>query len=93
MLFLVYVDGVLVTGSSAEMIGCTKSDLKIRFEMTDNGKCALVFGIKLVDNIDVCVIMCQRRYVDDVLKRFGLSDYKAVISLTYISSRLTQATQ
>uniref|UniRef100_A0AAV1VAN2 Reverse transcriptase Ty1/copia-type domain-containing protein n=1 Tax=Peronospora matthiolae TaxID=2874970 RepID=A0AAV1VAN2_9STRA len=37
---LVYVDDVLVTGSSLEMIARTKNDLKTRFEMTDSGKCA-----------------------------------------------------
>ena len=89
VLLLVYVDDVLVTGSSTEMIARTKSDLKMRFEMTDSGKCAFVLGIELVDNIDGSVTMCQRRYVDDVLKRFGMSDCKAVISPTDISSRLT----
>ena len=89
VLLLVYVDDVLVTGSSTEMIARTKSDLKMRFEITDSGKCVFVLGIELVDNIDGSVTMCQRRYVDDVLKRFGMSDCKAVISPTDISSRLT----
>uniref|UniRef100_A0AAV1TI45 Reverse transcriptase Ty1/copia-type domain-containing protein n=1 Tax=Peronospora matthiolae TaxID=2874970 RepID=A0AAV1TI45_9STRA len=83
------VDDVLVTGSSTEVIVRTKSDLKRRFDMTDSGKCAFVLGIELVNNIDGSVTMCQRRYVDDVLKRFGMSDCKAVISPTDISSRLT----
>uniref|UniRef100_A0AAV1T907 Reverse transcriptase Ty1/copia-type domain-containing protein n=1 Tax=Peronospora matthiolae TaxID=2874970 RepID=A0AAV1T907_9STRA len=83
------VDDVLVTGSSTEVIVRTKSDLKRRFDMTDSGKCAFVLGIELVNNIDGSVTMCQRRYVDDVLKRFGMNDCKAVISPTDISSRLT----
>uniref|UniRef100_A0AAV1T6S9 Reverse transcriptase Ty1/copia-type domain-containing protein n=1 Tax=Peronospora matthiolae TaxID=2874970 RepID=A0AAV1T6S9_9STRA len=41
---LVYVDDVLVTGSSLELIAQTKNDLKTRFEMTDSGKCAFVLG-------------------------------------------------
>ena len=93
VLRLVYVDDVLVTGNSTEMIGRTKSDLKTRFEMTDSGKCAFVLGIELgielVDNDDGSLTLCQRRYVDDVLKRFGMSDCKAVISPTDISSRIT----
>ena len=36
---LVYVDDVLVNGSSPELIPRTKSDLKTRFEMTNSGKC------------------------------------------------------
>ena len=41
-----------------------------------------------MDNDDGSVTMCQRRYVDDILKRFGMDDCKAVISPTDISSRL-----
>ena len=59
---LVYVDDVLVTGSSLELIACTKDDLKTRFEMTDSGKCAFVLGIELVDIPDGSVAMYQRRY-------------------------------
>ena len=88
---LVYVDDVLVTGSSTGMIPHTKKDLKTGFEMTDSGKCAFVLGIELVNNNDRSVKMCQRRYVDDVLKHFGMSDCKAVISPTDISSRLTSS--
>ncbi|KAG2958598.1 hypothetical protein PC119_g26969 [Phytophthora cactorum] len=44
VLVLVYVDDVLITGSSPELIARTKTDLKTRFEMTDSGKCAFVLG-------------------------------------------------
>uniref|UniRef100_A0AAV1UF45 Integrase catalytic domain-containing protein n=1 Tax=Peronospora matthiolae TaxID=2874970 RepID=A0AAV1UF45_9STRA len=70
---LVYVDDVLVTGSSLELILQTKNDLKTRFEMTDSGKCAF------------------RRYVDDILKRFGMDDCKAVASPVDMSSRLVSS--
>uniref|UniRef100_A0AAV1TTC4 Reverse transcriptase Ty1/copia-type domain-containing protein n=1 Tax=Peronospora matthiolae TaxID=2874970 RepID=A0AAV1TTC4_9STRA len=92
VLLLVYVDDVLVTGSSTELIMRTKSDLKARFEMTDSGKCAFVLGIELVDHDNGSVTMCQRRYVEDVLKRFGMSDCKAVTSPTDTSSRLIPST-
>ncbi|KAG2810460.1 hypothetical protein PC113_g23763 [Phytophthora cactorum] len=78
VLVLVYVDDVLITRSSPELIARTKTDLKTRFEMTDSGKCAFVLGIELVDGPDGSVTMCQRRYVDDILKRFGMDECKAV---------------
>uniref|UniRef100_A0AAV1U9V9 Reverse transcriptase Ty1/copia-type domain-containing protein n=1 Tax=Peronospora matthiolae TaxID=2874970 RepID=A0AAV1U9V9_9STRA len=92
VLLLVYVDDVLVTGSSTELIMRTKSDLKAGFEMTESGKCAFVLSIELVDNDNGSVTMCQRRYVEDVLKRFGMSYCKAVTSPTDISSRLIPST-
>ena len=87
MLLLVYVDDGLVTGSSTDLIARTKSDLKTRFEMTDSGKCAFV----LVDGPDGSVTMCQRRYVDDILKRFAMDECKAVTSPVDISSRLVSS--
>ena len=56
--------------------------------MTDSGKCAFVLGIELVDNDDGSGTIFQRRYVNDVLKRFGMSNCKAVISPMDIISRL-----
>ena len=58
VLLLVYVDDVLVTGSSTEMIARTKSDLKTRCEMTDSGQCAFVLGIELVNNDTGSVTIC-----------------------------------
>uniref|UniRef100_H3H7U1 Integrase catalytic domain-containing protein n=1 Tax=Phytophthora ramorum TaxID=164328 RepID=H3H7U1_PHYRM len=88
VLVLVYVDDVLITGSSPELISRTKTDLKTRFEMTDSGKCAFVLGIELVDGPDGSVTMCQRRYVDDILKRFAMDECKAVVSPVDMSTRL-----
>ena len=70
VLVLNYEDDVLVTGSS--LFAQTKTDLKKRFEMTDSGKCSFVLGIELVEGSDSSVTMFQRRYVDNILKRFGM---------------------
>ncbi|KAG2962220.1 hypothetical protein PC120_g27709 [Phytophthora cactorum] len=56
--------------------------------MTDSGKCVFVLGIELVDGPDGSVTMCQRRYVDDILKRFGMDECKAVVSPVDMSIRL-----
>ena len=93
VLVLVYVDDVLVTGSSLELIAQTKSDLKTRFEMTDSGKCTFVLGIELVDGSDGSVTMCQRRYVNDILKRFGMDECKATTSPVDLSTRLVASSE
>lgn len=53
ILILVYVDDVLVTGRSLELIAQTKTNLKNYFEMTNSGKC-----IELVEDSDDSVTMC-----------------------------------
>ena len=50
-----------------------------------------VLRIELVGNDDGSVTMCQRRFVDDVLKRFGMDDCKAVASPVDMSSRLVSS--
>uniref|UniRef100_A0AAV1V9B0 Reverse transcriptase Ty1/copia-type domain-containing protein n=1 Tax=Peronospora matthiolae TaxID=2874970 RepID=A0AAV1V9B0_9STRA len=59
--------------------------------MTDSGKCAFVLEIDLLDGADGSVTLCQRRYVYDVLKRFGMDDCKAVASPVDMSSRLVSS--
>uniref|UniRef100_A0AAV1UW80 Polyprotein n=1 Tax=Peronospora matthiolae TaxID=2874970 RepID=A0AAV1UW80_9STRA len=56
--------------------------------MADSGKCAFVLGIELLDGGDGSVTLCQRHYVDDILKRFGMEECKAVASPVDVSSRL-----
>uniref|UniRef100_A0AAV1TID2 Reverse transcriptase Ty1/copia-type domain-containing protein n=1 Tax=Peronospora matthiolae TaxID=2874970 RepID=A0AAV1TID2_9STRA len=93
VLVLVYVDDVLVTGSSLELIAHTKADLKTRFEMTDSVKCTSVLGIELVDSLDRSVTMCQRRYVNDILKRFGMHECKATASPVDLSTRIVASSE
>ncbi|CEG38982.1 FOG: Transposon-encoded proteins with TYA, reverse transcriptase, integrase domains in various combinations [Plasmopara halstedii] len=87
VLLLVYVDDVIGIGSSTELTVHTNSDLKTRFEMTDSGKCTFVLGIDLIDNTDGSVTVCQKRYVDDILKQFEMDDCKAVVCPMDASSR------
>lgn len=88
VLLLVYVDDVIVTGSSADIIAQVKQQLKQRFEMTDSGACKFVLGIELVDHDDGSVTLCQRRYIDDILRRFGMEECKPVASPVDISMKM-----
>uniref|UniRef100_A0AAV1U9X3 Integrase catalytic domain-containing protein n=1 Tax=Peronospora matthiolae TaxID=2874970 RepID=A0AAV1U9X3_9STRA len=83
----------LSTSSSLELIAQTKADLKMRFEMTDSGKCTFVLGIELVDESDGSVTMCQRRYVNDILKRFGMDECKATASPVDLGTRLVASSE
>ena len=93
ILLLVYVDDVIITGSSATTIEEIKQQLKKRFEMTDSGACKFVLGIELIDNGSSSVTLCQRRYIDDILKRFGMDQCKPVASPVDISLKMTPSTE
>uniref|UniRef100_A0AAV1TI94 Reverse transcriptase Ty1/copia-type domain-containing protein n=1 Tax=Peronospora matthiolae TaxID=2874970 RepID=A0AAV1TI94_9STRA len=71
---------------------CTHQDRpEDTIRMTDSGKCAFVLGIELLDGADGSVTLFQRRYVDDILKRFDMDDCKAVASPVDMSSRLVSS--
>ena len=58
--------------------------------MNDSGS-TFGLGIELLDGADGSVTICQRRYVDDMLKRFGIDDCKAVASPVDMSFRLVSS--
>ncbi|KAF1313360.1 Copia protein, partial [Globisporangium splendens] len=75
---------------SSDLIAEVKHELKQRFEMTDSGACKFVLGIELIEHEDGGVTLCQRRYIDDILKRFGMEDCKSVASPVDISAKMVQ---
>ena len=78
-----------MTGNSPNAINQVKQQLKQRFEMSDTGDCAFVLGIEIVDNaVNGTVTLCQRRYVQDILHRFGMQDCKPAASPVDISTKL-----
>jgi hypothetical protein len=54
-----------------------KKQLQNRFEMKDLGDCKFVLGIELVENSNA-VVLSQKRYICDVLKRFQMENCNAV---------------
>lgn len=91
VLLLVCVDDVLVTGSSVDSIVQTKASHKMRYEMTDGDECTFVLATELVDGTDGSVTMCQRRYVDGILKRSDMEECKATASPVDLSSHSSRA--
>ena len=47
-----------------------------------------MLGIELVDELDSSVTMCQRRHVDEILKRSVMDEIKATASPVDMSSQL-----
>uniref|UniRef100_A0AAV1U8N1 Uncharacterized protein n=1 Tax=Peronospora matthiolae TaxID=2874970 RepID=A0AAV1U8N1_9STRA len=44
--------------------------------MTDSGKCTFVLFFKVIDGPDGGATICQCRYVNDIIKRFGMEKCK-----------------
>lgn len=72
VLFLcLYVDDLLITGSSLSGIEKLKQDLKKEFEMTDLGLLSYFLGLEFLQTAKG-MFMHQRKYVLEVLKKFKM---------------------
>ena len=77
LIVAVYVDDLLVTGSSLEMISEFKKGMATRFEMSDLGKLSYYLGIEVIQR-EGCIILRQERYATKILEEAGMMGCNAV---------------
>jgi hypothetical protein len=69
-----YVDDILILGTSLDVIKETKDFLSNNFEMKDLGEDDVILNIKLLREGNGGVTLMQSHYVEKVLSRFGYSE-------------------
>jgi len=89
MLICLYVDDLLVTGSSSICINQLKEDLKREFEMTDLGALSYFLGLEFAYDRRG-IIMHHRKYILEVLKKFNMLDCNPAATPTELSLKLIQ---
>ena len=79
VILLLYVDDMLVAGSSMQDIVDLKKKLANAFEMKDLGEAKQILGMKITrDKQNHLLRLSQEDYIDKVLKRFNMKDAKSV---------------
>jgi len=71
----VYVDDILITGSSLELIKGTKDSLQQIFKMKDLGELKYFLGIEFA-RFEAGIVMHQRKYALQLISEVGLSAAK-----------------
>jgi hypothetical protein len=74
VILCLYVDDILIFGSSFKVIEEVKKFLSSNFEMKDLGEADVFLNIKLLREGDGGVTLLQSHYMEKVLSRFGFSD-------------------
>jgi hypothetical protein len=74
VILCLYVDDILIFGSSLSVIEEVKKFLSSNFEMKDLGEADVILNIKLLREGDGGVTLLQSHCVEKVLSRFGFSD-------------------
>lgn len=75
LILVLYVDDLLITGSSASNIVAVKRALHDRFLMTDMGPLHLFLGLEFSQDA-ISIKLSQAKYARDLLERFHMIDCK-----------------
>lgn len=84
----VYVDDLLVTGTSLTYIHGVRNDLKKKFKMKDLGELRYFLGIEF-SRSKVGIVMNQRKYALELVSEMGLAGSKPVSTSSEFNQKLT----
>jgi hypothetical protein len=76
VILCLYVDDILIFGSSLKVIEEVKEFLSNNFEMKNLREADVILNIKLLREGDGGVTLLKSHYVEKVLSRFGFNDYQ-----------------
>jgi len=87
-LLLLYVDDIVLTASSTDLLQHIIGALQREFAMTDMGKLHLFLGISLTRSASG-LFLSQRQYTHDILERAGMSQCKPCNTPVDLLSKLS----
>ncbi|XP_042387961.1 uncharacterized mitochondrial protein AtMg00810-like [Zingiber officinale] len=74
---LVYVDDLVITGDDKAEILQTKENLSVQFQMKELGQLKYFLGLE-IDRTQSGIFLCQQKYSEDLLKKFGMLKCKPI---------------
>lgn len=79
VILLLYVDDMLVDGTSSRIVGELKTKLASKFAMKDLGAAKKIFGMMITrDREKKEITLSQKEYIDKVVDCFGIADANIV---------------
>lgn len=91
LIIAIYVDDLLIVAQSNGVLAELKTKLNNAFSMTDLGLAKSCIGIRIHQNEDG-IQLDQTVYIDEVLKRFGMTDCNPAVTPAASGNTLTNAT-
>ncbi|XP_015166490.1 uncharacterized mitochondrial protein AtMg00810-like [Solanum tuberosum] len=88
VIVLIYVDDLLVTGSSMKLINDTKQVVKDNFKIKDLGPLRYFLGIEFARN-SKGILMHQRKYALEIISDLGLGGSKPIATPVEMNVKLT----
>ncbi|GJY69070.1 retrotransposon protein, putative, ty1-copia subclass [Tanacetum coccineum] len=89
---ILYVDDILIMGNNIPMLQDVKSYLGRCFAMKDLGEAAYILGIKIYrDRSRLLIGLCQSAYIEKILKRYHMENFKRGSILMQEKLRLSKS--
>ena len=85
---LLYVDDIVLTGSSQALLQRITSQLKDEFPMSDMGQLSYFLGVK-VDHNRAGLFLSQRQYATEIIERAGMKDCKPLSTPADVNAKLS----
>lgn len=82
-----YVDDLLITGSDIDALSKFKVETKAKFDMTDLGPISYFVGLQITQLVEG-IQLSRRNYVYEMLKRFGISQCKPILTPLVVNDKL-----
>lgn len=89
LIISLYVDDLIFTGNDIGICEKFKSSMKLEFDMTDLGKMKYFLGVEIQQSSEG-IHMCQRKYAQEVLDRFGMKNCNSVKNPIVPGTKLTK---
>nr|XP_017251133.1 PREDICTED: uncharacterized mitochondrial protein AtMg00810-like [Daucus carota subsp. sativus] len=87
MIVCLYVDDMIFTGNNPGMFDDFKKVMTNEFEMTDIGQMSYFLGVEVKQSKDG-IFMCQKKYAEQILKKFRMEECKPVSTPAEASIKL-----
>jgi len=76
---IIWVDDLIIAGSGKQIVQDFKAAISKRFSMKDLGALKWILGVEIKrDRSKRRIEMTQKAYINQMLERFGLAEYKSV---------------
>lgn len=94
VILVIYVDDVVLAGSTLRAVEAVKRCLATEFQMTDGGEIRCFLGMCIDRDVEGKVLkISQRRFLEDLLRRFGMDECKPVSTPLEVRLKLEKGTE
>jgi transposase InsO family protein len=91
LLIAIYVDDLIILSNDLDSLNYLKAELSKKFEMKDLGEAHYILGIEVCRNRqEKSIRISQSKYIDDILRRFNMTDSLSVSTPLEIGLKLNK---